>query len=487
MNHGKVLRHKAEELPLKPQFTGLMAFFHAHILRSGSLCSFQVSIQAVRLSVMHAIKGGWVGQTFALAKHNESEGRKSRIRRSKEERKEMVESFIKKYQKSNNGKFPSLNLTHKEVGGSFYTVREIVRDIIQENRVLGPAKFDMEEQSSDQFLEQGPLGSIASDPQKYLVRSSNEIYIEPNNLQDTGEEVLLDSDGLYAGTEHQMADNGQVINGSQVELANKVSNEVTSPKLQVRETLAPKQNAEQELATPLAKVAAVTADVIVETFPLRPVTRTTDETEEGFKEVIDLSNSPHKKMEVFDMEQGKDRSDINDMGSAKNSTSFDEKSVDNPGNLVSEKKSGSGDEEEDKNLGETLVHSTEQSTHTKHFDYDPQAVLPDQSVETSETIEQSHIDEAAARNVQDGFGSKNLTNSYTGETEATKAVQKNANDQRADSQLGSSYQKRSSQTLDRINLESWDGAHKKSVKPEANPFLTIFRALVDAFVKFWSD
>ena len=38
----------------------------------------------------------------------------------------------------NNGKFPSLNLTHKEVGGSFYTVREIVREIIQQNRVLGP-------------------------------------------------------------------------------------------------------------------------------------------------------------------------------------------------------------------------------------------------------------------------------------------------------------------------------------------------------------
>ncbi|KAK4253887.1 hypothetical protein QN277_010505 [Acacia crassicarpa] len=53
----------------------------------------------------------------------------------------MVETFIKKYQESNNGSFPSLNLTHKEVGGSFYTVRETVRDIIQENRVLGPAEF----------------------------------------------------------------------------------------------------------------------------------------------------------------------------------------------------------------------------------------------------------------------------------------------------------------------------------------------------------
>jgi hypothetical protein len=48
------------------------------------------------LNIMNAVKGGWVGQTFALARGNGPEGRKSRIRRSKEERKALVESFIKK-------------------------------------------------------------------------------------------------------------------------------------------------------------------------------------------------------------------------------------------------------------------------------------------------------------------------------------------------------------------------------------------------------
>ena len=46
------------------------------------------------------------------------------------------------YRVANEGKFPSVNLTHKEVGGSYYIVREIVRDIIQENRVLGPGGLD---------------------------------------------------------------------------------------------------------------------------------------------------------------------------------------------------------------------------------------------------------------------------------------------------------------------------------------------------------
>ncbi|GAB4836336.1 hypothetical protein Ancab_001251 [Ancistrocladus abbreviatus] len=68
---------------------------------------------------MYGIKGGWVGQTFALATCNDSGRKKSRIRRSKEERKAMVETFIKKYQSLNDGNFPSLNLTPQRSWGSF--------------------------------------------------------------------------------------------------------------------------------------------------------------------------------------------------------------------------------------------------------------------------------------------------------------------------------------------------------------------------------
>ncbi|XP_077221792.1 DNA binding protein isoform X2 [Tasmannia lanceolata] len=112
---------------------------------------------------MQAVKVSWVGQTFALAKCSDSQGKKPRSRRTKEERRKMVETFIKKYQTSNNGSFPSLNLTHKEVGGSFYKVREIVRDIIQENRVLGPASSSPEKLSVDHFSEE---------PESYLSLSS---------------------------------------------------------------------------------------------------------------------------------------------------------------------------------------------------------------------------------------------------------------------------------------------------------------------------
>ncbi|KAI3695938.1 hypothetical protein L1987_78944 [Smallanthus sonchifolius] len=124
---------------------------------------------------MHAARGGWLGQTYALAKFDDSfEGKKSGIRRSKEERKGMVETFIKRYQHSNNGDFPSLNLTRKEVGGSFYTVREIVREIIQENRVLGPPKSppgDQNREHLDSFLEHYPSDSMPVDLHVQLVHT----------------------------------------------------------------------------------------------------------------------------------------------------------------------------------------------------------------------------------------------------------------------------------------------------------------------------
>lgn len=165
--------------------------------------------------MMHAIKGGWVGQTFALAACRDSGGRKARIRRSKEERKAMVESFIKKYQNSNNGNFPSLNLTHKEVGGSFYTVREIVREIIQENRVLGPAKFS-EEQSYDNVLEHYPLGSISIEAQRSSLPSDEPksvFHTSSKQSQVTGEELVANSSGPFFEYEHQNPDSDQVVNG----------------------------------------------------------------------------------------------------------------------------------------------------------------------------------------------------------------------------------------------------------------------------------
>lgn len=138
-----------------------------------------------------------------------------------------VHLIVFRYQESNNGNFPSLNLTHKEVGGSFYTVREIVRDIIQENRVLGPAKFSLEELNTDQFLEQNPLGSIARDPQPFLAASSNENHPEHNQVMDTNGKMLSVSDRHNTEAELQVVDKGHDINVGHVDSTNKEPIEAT--------------------------------------------------------------------------------------------------------------------------------------------------------------------------------------------------------------------------------------------------------------------
>ncbi|TKY51719.1 hypothetical protein E2542_SST23238 [Spatholobus suberectus] len=522
--------------------------------------SSQVEILEAVLNMMHSVKSGW-GKTFALAKHNESEGRKTRIRRSKEERKAMVESFIKMYQESNNGNFPSLNLTHKEVGGSFYTVREIVRDIIQENRVLGPAKFTLEELDTDQFFEQNPLGSIARDPQPFLAESSIENHCEPDKLQDTNskmisvtdgsyteavhqvvekgyvisvgpvdvtnkepieaavvadgyddtgaEHLMMDkghtmnvsqvdvtnsesvetavvSDGCCTGTEHKIVDKGHVLNGSQVNMINKESNEAVIPEMQVGDPTALKQNVEQELAaatTPMAELTAVTEDLVVETFPLRSISRTTDGIE-GLGGLRDSSNLQENDIKMSELKQEKEKSELTGIEPSKNLNFLDEKFEDAHGNQILKNISNTGLDKE--NVGDMLEESSNHSTCKEHFDHhefedrtDPQVRVSHQNTITFETINQSQMIDEAKTSTQ----TNNLSKTYKPSEEDGLLK---ADKQRVDGQLGGNSQRRSNTTVDRINLESWDGAAKNSAKRDPNPLLAVLKVLVDAFVKFWS-
>ncbi|XP_019462184.1 PREDICTED: uncharacterized protein LOC109361246 isoform X2 [Lupinus angustifolius] len=475
--------------------------------------------------MLHSVKGGWAGQTFALAKRNESEGRKSRIRRSKEERKAMVESFIKKYQESNNGKFPSLSLTHKEVGGSFYTVREIVRDVIQENRVLGPAKFTLEDATSDQFFEQNPLGSIARDPKSYLAASSYENHSEHNNLQDTSEKMLSVSDGYYTGVEHQaldqghavnviqvdminkeaveatvisdgfyigaehpMVNNGHVINGRQVDVTNNktveatVASDFTGAEHQIvdvhvingsRVDVVSKQNVEQELATattPMAKVTPLTEEA--ETFPLSPVMSTTDGKEHDLGELRGSINFPEKDIKTLELEHVEERSELNGIEPTKNSDILDEKIEDALENQILKNNSNTGHDEE-KILGDPLVGNTQHSIRKEHIGHG---------------VEDCTYNEVRTKiSIQDGLQAKNLTKTNTEGSKPLQDGQHTDNKQRVDGELGDSSKRISNPTLDRINLDSWQGKPKSSAKEECNPILAILKVFVDGFMKFWSE
>ncbi|XP_034705503.1 uncharacterized protein LOC117929327 [Vitis riparia] len=444
---------------------------------------------------MHAIKGGWVGQTFALAKGNDSGRRKSRIRRSKEERKEMVESFIKKYQKSNDGNFPSLNLTHKEVGGSFYTVREIVREIIQENRVLGPAKLTPEEQHIVELSEQYPLGSISLEPQVHL-SSSVETDSVPDHHQIRSEELVLDSSRKYTGSEHHIFDNGWIINGSHMEKKNEESDMPIYAELEVAETSGAKNALLEEVEVTAAKVTDIAADVVVETFPLRSFTKPSYSLDGELGEASIMTGIlEEKETEKVETETGK--SSVLD---GKNSVEdpfglVDEKAVTSPGGSLLEMNSGLIDEEAVKNVADPLLESSNITSINKDVVHDDQdgTILEVKTSHgdclSSDTFEQSQeIAENKNLDSPNGIYSENMTGSSTSsacsETISEEAI---VIEKKPNIEDGSIPQKGSSPTLDRINLESWEGASKKSTEPETNPFLAFIKAFVAGFVKFWSE
>ncbi|KAL5226195.1 hypothetical protein ABZP36_012834 [Zizania latifolia] len=165
--------------------------------------------------------------------------KKPRVRKTKEERREMVESFVHTYRVSNDGKFPSVNLTHKEVGGSYYIVREIVRDIIQENRVLGPGGLNAKAlsfedpyssvlpvrhglcQDSIEILDISDENQVGKD----TVMDNEEEWSLQNNAMNT-QQLLGSSSLLETGTLNSAVQNGNVEDMACLETDHEKENEV---------------------------------------------------------------------------------------------------------------------------------------------------------------------------------------------------------------------------------------------------------------------
>ncbi|KAL5760794.1 hypothetical protein ACOSP7_019283 [Xanthoceras sorbifolium] len=436
---------------------------------------------------MHTLKGGWVVQTFALAKSNESEGRKSRIRRSKEERKAMVESFIKNFQSSNNGNFPSLNLTHKEVGGSFYTVREIVREIIQENRVLGPAKFSPEELNYQQD-KQGPLSSIAIEPSTPLYLTSNGSQFVPNHHQATSEESVSISEGLCSENEYQSFDNESIINGYQVDVRIEESGKQTSEDLQTSEQL----EAEKNSASSAANVTPITEEIVVESFPLRPVPNIVDglDTRSGVENLTEIFEET--ETEKVKLETSNSSAPLGQINSSANSGLGDENNVESLTAVVLDRNSDLLDKEVVENVADPQLKSSNNCTtengtvsHTHVDTYVEIEVLNDDVLTSEINKESQKVDASKAISASNG---KSPNDTYASSSrEQVRTPEAIVTENVANVQGEGISHKGSNPTLDRINLASWEGASRKSAETETNPILAIFKSFVAAFIKFWSE
>ncbi|XP_047967307.1 uncharacterized protein LOC125211519 isoform X2 [Salvia hispanica] len=439
---------------------------------------------------MQAGNVGLAGQAFALASSSDSGGKKTRIRRSKEERKSIAESFIKKYQISNDGNFPSLNLTHKEVGGSFYTVREIVREIIQENRVLAPPKECPDENGLFWSLRTAPFGSISMESNVDLsvsdrgdevtenVSTSSESYEladkdggsdrtseslhVPNDYHDESMEEVSNLpqmnshnfeennvNGFVVADHHIDIDEGSgsrmhsneqyyIKNDETVDRKKEFGEIIHTEPTAIKTLNQEKLEARNVEPSPSFK-SLTNSGIVVETFPLRPVPTTIE------------------KM-------------AGESGERQGETEEKKTFTQSPSSFVSEK----GDNK--------LPHSTAELNGENR---DARVVLNlqgpsmENAIHTSATkpseLDAGSIGELESEDsLPDGAKASSSTKTMMSEN-STAVVGK------------STDAKGNNPTLDRINIETWDGAAKKSPQPESNPLLALVKSIISSFVKFWTE
>ncbi|KAL5813677.1 hypothetical protein ACOSQ4_024318 [Xanthoceras sorbifolium] len=78
----------------------------------------------------------WRGRSYAASVPSDSlESQRKRKRVSKDERRALIESYVNKYRKEHDGKFPTLKDAKKNVGGCFYVIRTIIQELEYKSKI----------------------------------------------------------------------------------------------------------------------------------------------------------------------------------------------------------------------------------------------------------------------------------------------------------------------------------------------------------------
>uniref|UniRef100_A0A7N0TXH9 AT3G52170-like helix-turn-helix domain-containing protein n=1 Tax=Kalanchoe fedtschenkoi TaxID=63787 RepID=A0A7N0TXH9_KALFE len=448
--------------------------------------------------IMHAFKGGWARQTFALAKSNDKVEKKSGVRLSKKERRVMVESFIKTYQSLNNGTFPSVHATHKEVGGSYYIVREIVRDIIQENKVLAPPKVRHKQQNS--FPGDYPVGSIALEPQVSSILLPNgmhesdhevpagEVIIEFENSTDQSiDENLTIGQNASAGKLEEQVRNVAEVNES---LFQGLDDSEKSKLYETVEQIEPSG----DMITKIAKA------VEVETFPLQATMKLNESLNTSSEDTTVLnSTTPEVVADHADPHNNFPIGSLVDLkaGPGKVGKTADEQKLHKPSeifletfNYVSSKEGVGADVKGSDGQKDILFHgclatgeveqSQELATGEHSLSSNTTAVKNltgtiSASIMKSNQPEVAKSEHGAFQPSTDGTSDSFVKSS---EQEATKVKCE-------DVQSSTGPHRDRKPTMDRINLESWEETSRKPAH-EGSPFSAFVKACVAVVSKLWS-
>ncbi|XP_011074424.1 uncharacterized protein LOC105159162 isoform X1 [Sesamum indicum] len=114
-----------------------------------------------RSSIVHGSNAQWCGRSYAASASSDTvECKKARRRVSKDERKTMVENYVNKYREMNAGKFPTASDAVKDVGGSYYVVRQILQELQYNSKVSPVDTKDASMEKSFMSKDETPTKSV---------------------------------------------------------------------------------------------------------------------------------------------------------------------------------------------------------------------------------------------------------------------------------------------------------------------------------------
>ncbi|KAI9087827.1 hypothetical protein K1719_030157 [Acacia pycnantha] len=136
----------------------------------------------------------WRGWSYAASVPSDKPNSQKRQRLSKDERRAMVESFVNKYRETNDGKFPYSKHVLKEVGGSYYVIREIIQELKYKSK-LNSDNMNKNLVEKDNF-NVNKLGTTET----VKVPSDTTETAKDRPIQDDSQPAMLDE--TDAGNEH---------------------------------------------------------------------------------------------------------------------------------------------------------------------------------------------------------------------------------------------------------------------------------------------
>uniref|UniRef100_A0A0D9VIR0 AT3G52170-like helix-turn-helix domain-containing protein n=1 Tax=Leersia perrieri TaxID=77586 RepID=A0A0D9VIR0_9ORYZ len=171
---------------------------------SSSAASKRV-IAGVSSTIVRSCQRTWRGKSHAAAPLSAQEASKGPKRIGKKERRVKIEKFVEEYKASNDGKFPSMKIVREHVGGSHYTVREIVQELeynqtklqlnkSEEAQQPGTAEFsDHLKPEDDNGKSLSSSGSFSGDRDTDDLHLSQEVAATSH---DTIEKVVVQTETL---------------------------------------------------------------------------------------------------------------------------------------------------------------------------------------------------------------------------------------------------------------------------------------------------